>query len=114
MAPNSDPHSVPMMELPIATSLADFNKRFDVTQIEVQGTDCHLELLPKEGDARKFLQTIRIQFDTETGYPKSFEAVTRDGSSLKNEFSNVRVNHKLDRSLFEFDLNGYQSEPSKK
>ncbi|MEI6715226.1 MAG: outer membrane lipoprotein carrier protein LolA [Verrucomicrobiota bacterium] len=109
-----NPQSFPMMELPIAHTLSDFTKRFEITQVQVEGDECHLEFLPKDPEARKLVQTIRIAFDTNNGHPKSFEAVTKDGSSLRNEFSNVRANQKLERSLFEFDLNGYQPEPQKK
>ena len=102
-----------MMELPIATSFADFAKRFEVLQVKLEGKSCQLEFLPREPHARKFLQSIRVQFDTEDGRPHCFEVLTKDGAALKNEFSNVRLNQKLDRAIFDFDLNGYQSDSQK-
>ncbi len=108
-----NPQSFPMMELPIATSFADFAKRFEVLQVKPDGKSCQLEFLPREPQARKFLKSIRVQFDTEDGRPHFFEVLTKDGAALKNEFSNVRLNQKLDRAIFDFDLNGYQSDSQK-
>ena len=42
------------------------------------------------------------------GHLIAFEMALRDGSSMRNEFSNVRVNQKLDRSVFHYDLTGYE------
>jgi outer membrane lipoprotein-sorting protein len=40
--------------------------------------------------------------------------VTREGSSMRNEFSNVRVNEKVDKKLFEYDLTGFDITEEKK
>jgi outer membrane lipoprotein-sorting protein len=96
-----------MMEFPLATDFADFNKKFEILAVSTEGNRCHLEILPREAQARKFLSALKIDFDTKTGHMISFEMVTRDGSSMRNEFSNVRVNEKIDRRTFEFDLTGY-------
>jgi outer membrane lipoprotein-sorting protein len=34
--------------------------------------------------------------------------VARDGSSMRNEFSNVKMNVKIDRHIFDFDFTGYE------
>jgi outer membrane lipoprotein carrier protein len=96
-----------MMEFPLASDFADFNKKFEILGVRTEGHRCHLEILPRDAQARKFLSALKIDFDTKTSHMISFEMVTRDGSSMRNEFSNVRVNEKIDRRVFEFDLTGY-------
>jgi len=96
-----------MMEFPLATDFPDFNRKFEILAVSTEGTRCHLEILPRDAQARKFLSALKIDFDTRTSHMISFEMVTRDGSSMRNEFSNVRVNEKIDRRVFEFDLTGY-------
>lgn len=96
-----------MMEFPLAADFADFNRKFEILAVSTEGNRCHLEILPRDVQARKFLSALKIDFDTKTSHMISFEMVTRDGSSMRNEFSNVRVNQKIDRSTFEFDLTGY-------
>jgi outer membrane lipoprotein-sorting protein len=66
-----------------------------------------LDILPKDRSARKFLKRIRLSFNTDNGDLRAFEIAFRDGSALRNEFSNIRVNRKLDSSIFDFDFSGY-------
>ena len=96
-----------MMEFPLATDFADFQRKFEILSSTTEGERCHLEILPRDPQARKFLSALKIDFNTKTSHMISFEMVTRDGSSMRNEFSNVRVNQKVDRSTFEYDLTGY-------
>ena len=37
-----------------------------------------------------------------------FEMAFRDGSSMRNEFSNVKMNQKIDHHIFDFDFTGYE------
>ena len=98
----------PIVDFPFAKNFEDFNRRFEVLSAATQGTRCHLELLPRDVQARNALAAIRIDFDTETGHLASFEFVTRDGSSLRNEFSNVRTNAKIDGRQYDYDFTGYE------
>ena len=97
-----------MMEFPLARDFGEFNRKFEILAVNTEGNRCHLEILPRDAQARKFLSALKIDFDTATGYMLSFEMATRDGSSMRNEFSNVRVNQKIDRRVFEYDLTGYE------
>ena len=65
-------------------------------------------MLPRDARARKMLNALKLDFNTTSGHLLAFEIATRDGSSLRNEFSNVEVNPKIDRSVFDFDLSGYE------
>ena len=78
------------------------------------GTRCHVELQPRDPQAAKFLATLNLDFDTESGSLLSFEARTRDGSSMRNEFSNVRLNAKVDPHVFDFDLTGFDVTEARK
>ncbi|HEY3901730.1 MAG TPA: outer membrane lipoprotein carrier protein LolA [Chthoniobacter sp.] len=97
-----------MMNFPIAKDFADFNRQFETLAVNVSGERCHLEILPRDAQAQKMLQAIKMDFDTASGHLLSFELVTREGSSMRNDFTNVRMNQKLDRHLFEYDFTGYE------
>jgi outer membrane lipoprotein carrier protein len=102
------PNPIPMLNFPLAKSFDDFNRQFEVLAITTDGTHCHVELLPRDPQARKFLESFSIDFDTNSGYLLSFEARTRDGSSLRNDFTNVRFNQKVDPRVFDFDFTGFE------
>ncbi len=98
---------MPMMDFPFARNFDDFNRRFEVLAVVTQGTRCHVEMLPRDPQMRKFLQVAKIDFDIDTGYLLSFEFVTRDGSSMRNDFTNVRLNVRIEPGRFEYDFTGY-------
>jgi outer membrane lipoprotein-sorting protein len=103
-----------MMEFPIAKDFADFQRKFEIIAVSTEGDRCNLELLPRDPQARKFLSALKFNFNTKTNHMNSFEIVTKEGSSMRNEFSNVRVNQKVDRRVFDFDLTGYDVTDGKK
>ena len=107
-------NSLPMVNFPLAKDFADFNRQFEVVASTVEGTRCHVELRPRDVQAQKFLETLTLDFDTATGYLLAFEARTRDGSALRNDFSNVRFNAALDRRVFDYDFTGYEVVDGKK
>lgn len=97
-----------MMSFPFARDFADFQRQFETLSIATEGTRCHLEVLPREAQARKFLSALKLDFNTTNGHLEAFEMATRDGSSLRNEFSNVQVNPKLAPGVFDYDFTGYE------
>lgn len=99
---------LPLVKFPMAKSLGDFLNQFDVQDLQMTGQRCDLDVLPKDINARKYLKSLRISFDTVTGYLLAFEMATKEGSTLRNEFSNVRVNGPVDKTVFDFDITGYQ------
>jgi outer membrane lipoprotein-sorting protein len=103
----SGERGLPMLEFPLAKNFADFNRRFEALAIKTEGNNCHVEFLPRDAQARKFLEAIKLDFNTENGHLHSFEIALRDGSYMRNDFTNVRMNQKLDRDTFNFDLTGY-------
>ena len=98
---------MPMMDFPFARDFDDFNRRFEVLAVSTQDNRCHVEMLPRDPQMRKLLAVAKIDFDTASGSLISVEFVTRDGSSMRNEFSNVRLNGKIDPTRYDFDFTGY-------
>lgn len=97
-----------MMEFPFARDFVDFQKRFETLAIDTDSARCRLTVMPRDVRARKMLNALKLEFNTTTGHLLSFEIATRDGSSLRNEFSNVEVNPKIAPAVFDFDLTGYE------
>lgn len=97
-----------MMNFPFARDFADFQRQFETLSITTEGTRCHLEVLPRDAQARKFLNALKLDFNTTNGHLLGFEMATRDGSALRNEFTNVQVNPKIPASVFDFDFTGYE------
>ena len=97
-----------MMRFPGGGNFEDFQRRVQVLGIEVSGSKCHLEMLPRDAQSARRLAAIKMDFDTVTGHWLSFEIVTREGSSIRNEFSNVEINPKIDKALFDYDLTGFR------
>ncbi|HSI11920.1 MAG TPA: outer membrane lipoprotein carrier protein LolA [Chthoniobacter sp.] len=97
-----------MMNFPLAKDFADFNRQFETLAVTVTDNRCHLELLPRDAQAKKMLEALKFDFDTVSGHLLSFELTTRDGSSMRSDFSNVRMNQKIDRHVFDYDLTGYE------
>jgi len=97
-----------MINFPIAKDFADFNRQFETLSVTATDNHCHLEILPRDAQAKKMLQAIKFDFDTTTGHLLSFEMATRDGSSMRSDFTNVRMNQKIDRHVFDYDFTGYE------
>jgi len=97
-----------MLNIPFARDFTTYQKQYETLTISTDGTCCHLALLPRDPQARKMLTSLQLDFNTTTGHLLSFELRTRDGSSLRNEFTNVQINPKINRSVFDFDFTGYE------
>jgi len=97
-----------MMNIPFAHDFATFQKQYETLAISMDGTCCHLAVLPRDPQAHKMLTSLKLDFNTTNGNLLSFEIRTRDGSSLRNEFTNVKINTKINSSVFDFDFTGYE------
>jgi outer membrane lipoprotein carrier protein len=115
-APGAAPHGDPfgMMGFPGGHSFEEFQKQMSILSLRTEGSLCHLEMLPRDAQAIQALSCINLDFDTTTGEWRSFEIVTKEGSSIRTEFSRVELNSKLPQGLFEYDLNGFTVEDEKK
>ncbi len=104
----SEAEALGMIRFPGGGSFEEFERQVKVLALEKSGANCRLTMLPRDAQAARRLSAINLTFDTETGHWISFEMVTREGSSIRNEFRNVEINPKIERALFDFDLTGYQ------
>ncbi len=78
-----------------------------VLALSTSGSTAQLIMLPRDAEAARGLDSIRLDFNTLTGAWISLEIVTRDGSSIQNEFSNVVINPALKEGLFDCSLKGF-------
>ena len=106
--PGGGMNPLSMMSFPLAKNFEDFNRQFEVLGVSQAGERCHVELMPRDPSARKYLSGFRLDFDMGDGRLLDFEIALRDGSSLRNEFSNVRLNGNIDPHVFDYDLTGYE------
>ena len=88
-------------------NLEEFQKRMQVLALSTSGSIAQLIMLPRDAEAARGLDSIRLDFNTLTGAWISLEIVTRDGSSIQNEFSNVVINPALKEGLFDCSLKGF-------
>lgn len=97
-----------MMEFPLAADFAEFERQFEILDLQTEGTQCSLTLLPREPEARKIIRDIQLDFDTSNNHLLAFEITFRDGSSLRNAFSQTQINGRIDPHVFGYDLTGYE------
>ena len=103
-----------MMGMSGKRTVDEFQKHMQVISLRTEGSRCHLEMLPKDPSATRGLSSINLDFDYATGQWLGFEIVTREGSSIRTELSNVRTNSALDGGIFEYDLSGFTMDHEKK
>ena len=110
--PQGDPFG--MMGFSGGHSFEEFQKQMRVLALRRVGSRCHLEMLPRDPQAMRALSSINLDFDTATGEWRSFEIVTKEGSSILTEFTHVELNSKLPPELFKYDLSGFTLEDETK
>lgn len=97
-----------MMRLPGDGSFEEFHRLVQVLAFESSGSRSHLEMLPRDAQSTRGLAAIKLDFDNVTGHWLSLEIVMREGSSIRNDFRNVRINPKVNKDPFAYDLTGFQ------
>jgi outer membrane lipoprotein-sorting protein len=81
-------------------SQADLEERFKIISI-TRSNDMHvLAMQPKSSAARKMIPQLTLSFATNDFQLRATELQMGDGSVMRNEFSHVQLNPKLDESLF--------------
>lgn len=106
--PGANPRAMAMPVFPLAKDFASFTRQFEVLSVTTTGDRCHLEILPRDPQAQKFLAAIKVDFELGSGQLTAFEINLRDGATMRNEFSNVRVNQKIPPAAFDYDLTGLE------
>lgn len=111
--PGANPRAMAMPVFPLAKDFASFSRQFEVLAVTVTGDHCHFEILPRDPQAQKFLSAIKVDFEVSSGQLAAFEIDLRDGATMRNEFSNVRLNQKIPSAAFDYDLSGLEVTDSK-
>lgn len=72
-----------------------------VESISVSGNRCHAEMAPLGNGGLRGVSSLHLDFDSDNGRWISLRIITKDGSSILQEFSNVRINAKVPPELFD-------------
>lgn len=96
-----------MMDFTNIRSLEEFQRQFEILSVKPSGDQCELELKSKSPSA-KFLSKLRLRFSTSSGVVLTLEMNFKDGSFMRNDFNNVRVNGSVEEGKFSQDLAGYE------
>lgn len=97
-----------MLWFPLAHSREEFDRLFNVESISSKGAVCRVKILPREKRMRDVMAGMEFEFNKSTGDLHFFEIRFRDGSAMKNSFSNVHVDKRISPSVFNIDLSEYE------
>ena len=98
------------LPMPIAISLDEFHRRFEVVSLKDDGGRIELRLTPKDPRLAEGLKSLRILFDPVSGAVALFEMTFRDGSEVSTEFTRIERNPTLPAELFQHDLRDFKIE----
>jgi outer membrane lipoprotein-sorting protein len=98
------------LRMPIAISLDEFQRRFEVVSLKDDGGRMDLRLTPKDPRLAEGLKSLRILFDPATGAVALFEMTFRDGSEVSTEFTRIERNPTLPAELFQHDFRDFKIE----
>lgn len=76
-------------------------RRFRVESIAVHSGVCHAEMTPLEGGPLRGVSSLHLDFNVADGRWIRLRILTAEGSSLLQEFSNVRTNPVISEHLFQ-------------
>lgn len=93
-----------LLEAGFPRNRAEMEARFNIQSTEIKDGVCELTLVPKSSAARKMMSQIKIAFDTTTFLLRATELRFADGSTMRNDFENPKLNEKLPEELFHPDL----------
>jgi len=103
-----------MMSLPGNGDFDDFQREVRILRTENSAGIFHVEFIPKNTEQVRGLTAIRLDFNSQTGQWIRLEFLTRDGSSIRNDFTDIKTNQKVDPHLFGYNLTGFRISDEKK
>ena len=109
-ASSSAARAMQELPMPIAISLDEFQRRFEVVSLKEDGARMDLRLTPKDPRLAEGLKSLRILFDPASGAVSLFEMTFRDGSEVSTEFTRIERNPTLPAELFQHDLRDFKIE----
>jgi len=85
---------------------AELESQFRVLSETVTNQTCEVALQPKSAAARRMMPQIRIGFSTNDLSLRATELHFADGSTMRNDFTNMVLNSGLEEALFAPELDG--------
>lgn len=89
-----------LLEAGFPRSEKDLESRFRITSQSITNEVVSLTLQPKSAGARRMMPLLKIAFGTNDFSLRATELQFADGSTLRNDFTNPRLNLKLEETLF--------------
>jgi outer membrane lipoprotein-sorting protein len=89
-----------LLEAGFPRSENDLRSRFQILSQATSNAVCSLILQPKSAPARRLMPQIRIEFTTNTLELCATELRFADGSTMRNDFQNGKLNPPLSTNLF--------------
>jgi outer membrane lipoprotein-sorting protein len=90
-----------LLEASFPRSRAELEARFRIVSVTETNSQAQIELQPKSAAARKFMAAIRVSVHTNDFSLAATELSFSDGSSMRNDFSNMRSNEPLPEGIFD-------------
>jgi outer membrane lipoprotein-sorting protein len=97
-----------LLEVGFPTDPDAFRARYDPLSVTRTEKGWRFELQPRAEAARELIERVRIDVSAENLELLATELVFPDGSTMRNDFVDRKINPKLDESLFDVDTSGYQ------
>lgn len=79
----------------------ELESRFKILSIASSTNLCEMTLQPRSAAARKMMPQLKIAFDTRNYSLRATELQFADGSTMRNDFFNEKLNQPADASLFD-------------
>lgn len=89
-----------LLEAGFPRDRAELESRFTIQSNKIKDGACELTLQPRSSAARRMMSQIKIAFSTNDFLLSATELQFADGSTMRNDFKNPKLNEKLDESLF--------------
>lgn len=97
-----------LLEVGFPTHPEHFRARYELISITTSGDVYQFELQPRDKQARRLLTRVRMDASSKDLNLLATELEFPDGSTMRNAFSNHKLNVKIDASLFRIDAMDYQ------
>jgi outer membrane lipoprotein-sorting protein len=89
-----------LLEAGFPRNEADLSRQFKIASLSVSNDSCQLILQPKSSAARRMMPQISISFGTNDFILRATELSFADGSTMRNEFANPKLNPPIDTEQF--------------
>jgi outer membrane lipoprotein-sorting protein len=89
-----------LLEAGFPRSASEMEAQYNILAQTVQEGVGRVTLQPKSASARRMIPQIQIEFSTQDNSLRSTELVFADGSTMRNDFKDAKLNPKSEPNLF--------------